>query len=571
MPKKTQAKGRKREHFSLTEYTAGLNPFTMEARIDAESSLFRWAQVVMGYDKFQDDEYCEFRLYEPIHRPMCDRVEAKLPIKGREKRKTQAKLLDLEPRKCLKTYLITATAALYYLTQNYDGRILIGSHKRDAAKDILKIIKWHIEHNPKFKEFYGDWAYYAQKYGIWRDDYIELAFRTVGLRDPTIQTTGAEVSTTGGHYDVGFIDDIQSRENVKSQLERQNVRERFQEYFPQIVSNGALIVPATRYHRADLYGWIIKRRAAALKRIESKNLNPQQQAEEESWLFDIYVHSAYNDDGSLYYPYGLSAERLAQEKDELEDYLFSVWYLNEPLDETSKVFVNPYDNERDFDFVRGPLPYIEFPNGTRRSVYMSASWDPKGRDNPKRPNDAHGFMINGCDSIDGWWTMEALELRLPLDVLLDKIALTLRYYCCSVLSIETRGATTQGLYIDLLRPVLAKYGVEVRIHEWSPGTTESKDTLIRGLQPRHRRGLWHFKKGMCDPLLSQLDDYPMVEHDDLLDAAVQQKAVARPADPSDALASFEREEDFDKGEEGELPEYTDGAWVGLGTPHEAVA
>jgi hypothetical protein len=573
MPTKTRSKTKTKEepeYFSLVEYTAGLDAFTMEARIDAERSLYRFAQVVIGYDALPPD--CPYRLYEPIHKPMCDRAEAVLPIKGRESRSTQRKLLDLEPRGSLKTHLLTATTLLYYLTQNYDGRELISSHNQEASKEILGIIKWNIEFNAKFKQFYGDWAYFAKKYGIWRDDYIQLAFRTAGLREPTISTCGAEKSKTGGHYDVIAVDDIQNRENVRSQSERQNVRERLQEYFPQLEPNGAMIVPATRYHRQDVYGWIMKRVEAARKRLKAKNLPAEQRAEEESWLFEIVVKSAWNADGTLYYPTRLTSSFLQQQEDELEDYLFSVWYRNEPLDEHAKVFINPQSKERNFDFVRGALPYLEFPNGARTSVYMTASWDPKGRENPNRPNDAHGFLINGTDSIGGWWTMEALELRLPLDDLLDRICVLLKHYCVMKLSIETRGSGTQGLYIDLLRPVMKRHGIEdVQIVEWSPGTTESKDTLIRSLQPQLRRGLWHFQAGRCDPLIRQLDDFPMVEHDDVLDAAVQQLKIARPAEPQDFAPGFgedSAEDHFDEpeGEEGILGKMGDGTWVGLGTP-----
>jgi hypothetical protein len=555
MPVKKKAPKEPEESFSLVDHTASLDPFTLEKRIDAESSLYRWAQVVIGYENLPAD--CNYRLYEPIHRPMCDRVEAVLPIRGREARQTQRKLLDLEPRGSLKTHLETATAALYYLVFNYDGRELIGSHNHRAAKEILEIIKWNIEFNPTFKEFYGDWAYYAKKYGVWRDDMIRLAFRSSGLREPTIDTTGAEISKTGGHYDVIFIDDIQNRENVRSAPERANVRERFQEYFPQLEPNGGLIVPCTRYHRSDVYSWIMQRREAALKKPDV----------EPEWLFDVVVKRAWNEDGSLYYPTRLTEAFLGQQRDALEDYLFSVWYLNEPLEESAKVFPDPYSKQRDFDFVRGAMPYIEFPNGVRKSVYVTMSWDPKGRENPRRANDAHGISIIGTDSIGVWWTLATYELRLPLDALLDRICVLMRNFSVAKMSIETRGASTQGLYVDLLRPIREKHNLlDIPIVEWSPGTTKSKDTLIRSLQPRFKRGGWYFKKGYCDPILAQLDDFPQLENDDVLDSAVQQKAIARPAEPDDVVAGYEDEDEFDKGDSPIEQEMTDGAWVGLGTP-----
>lgn len=556
------------EYFSLVEYSAGLDAFTMERRIDAESSLFRWAQVVIGYDALPSD--CNYRLYEPIHRPMCDRVEAVLPIRGRELRRTQKKLLDLEPRGTLKTHLETATAALYYLVFNYDGRELIGSHNHKAAKEILEIIKWNIEFNETFKQFYGDWAYYAQRYGVWRDDMIRLAFRSTAQREPTIDTTGAEISKTGGHYDVIFIDDIQNRENVRSPGERQNVRERFQEYFPQLEPHGGMVVPATRYHRSDVYAWIAKRREEALRKAGEPGTAAYDEVKD--WLFDINIKKAWNADGSLYYPTRLSAQFLEQQRIELDDYLFSCWYLNEPIDDSAKIFVDPQSKERDFDYYPSAQPFIELPNGTRRTVYTTLAWDPKGRETTRKENDAHGITLVGDDSIDVWWVLLALELRLPLDALLDKIVMLLRQYAIMKMSIETRGASVQGLYIDLLKPVLARHGLEgFPIHEWSPGTTESKFTLIRGMQPRFRRGGMFFRRGMCVPLIGQMDDFPQLEHDDVLDSLVQHKAVARPAEPDDIAGAFAREEDFDAADETATQETTDGAWVGLGTASYSAA
>lgn len=545
------------EYFSLDEYTASLDPATLAERIDAESSLYRWCEVVLGYQDLPAD--CNYRLYEPIHRPMCERAERTLPIRGREKRKTQAKLLDLEPRGALKTNIITAGSLLYYLVHDYNGRGLIGSHNHKAAKEILSIIKWNMEFNEKFKKFYGDWAYFAKKYGKWRDELIELAFRGVATREPTIDTTGAEISKTGGHYEVIAIDDIQNRENVRSEGERENVRARFQEYFPQLEPNGGMLVPATRYHKLDVYGWLMERRAKALK-----NEAPPE------FLFDIFVHSAWNEDRSLYYPTRLTEEFLAQQQIELEDYLFSVWYRNEPIEEGTKVFVNPQGKERDFDFIRDYVPYIRFPNGNSRSVYTTVAWDPAGRytTSGKRSNrrDFHGLSAIGNDSLDVHWVLEAVEWKMPHDQLFENIGLFLIRNAAMKLSIETRGAGMQGLYVDLIKPVLKKMGLEnVPIVEWSPGNTESKDTAIRGLQPRYRQGRMWFRKGYCEPLIRQMDEFPQ-GHDDVLDTLIQHKTISRPIQEDDVNPDAPNEGDFDLEEGTEGQDSFGAPSVGLGTP-----
>lgn len=548
------------EYFSLNDYTAGLDPFTLARRIDAESSMYRWIEVVLGYGDLPDD--CDYRLYETIHRPMCDRAENALPIRGREKRGYQKKILDLEPRGALKTNVLSAGSLLFYLIHDYDGRALISSHAHKASKEILSLVKWNMEFNLTFKQFYGDWAYYAKKFGIWRDDVIELAFRTKAYREPTIDTCGAEISKTGGHYGLIVVDDIQNRENSRSEVERENVRGRIQEYFPQLEPSGAMIVPGTRYHKLDVYGWIMERRKKALEN-DPDSLD---------FLFDITVKSAWNEDGSLYYPTRLNQRFLDQQQVELEDYLFAVWYKNEPIDDASKVFLKPEGKEREFDFIRDLVPYIQLPNGTRRSLYTTMAWDPKGRESTSKRVDSHGFTIVGNDSADIWWILEALELKLPLDELLERIAGMLRMYSVMKLSIETRGASMQGLWIDLLKPVLKRHGLDrIPIHEWSPGNQNSKDSLIRSLQPRFKQGRMWFRKGYCGPLIKQMDGFPQIVHDDVLDSLVHHRTVSRPASIDDIDPTTEGEEAFDL-EDGNGEQESFGLpTVGMGTPDYTAA
>ena len=196
---------------------------------------------------------------------------------------------------------------------------------------------------------------------------------------------------------------------------------------------------------------------------------------------------------------------------------------------------------------------------------MTLAWDPAGRESTNKKTDFHGLTVVGNDSADVWWFMKAEELKLPLDQLLEHVALTIRNYAIMKVSIETRGAGMQGLYIDLLKPVLKRFGLEhIPIHEWSPGNAESKDTQIRSLQPRHRQGRWWFRKGYCEPLIDQLDDFPQLAHDDVLDSAVQHKVVSRPAQLDDVDPGASNEGDFDR-EEGTGEQESFGApSVGLG-------
>jgi hypothetical protein len=535
-------------YFDLDAYTASLDPFTLARRGDAESSLYRWMEVVLGYGPVKEGGNGLF--YEPIHRPMCDAVEATLPIKGREKRDFQQKECRLEPRGSLKSS-IAKGAAMYLLVFDPNARELIASHKHDEAKKMLAAITFEYERNEIFRLFYGDWTKNADQ---WAADAIKVAPRNTSLKDPSIDTTGADISKTGGHYDWILVDDIQSRKNVDSETMREKVRTAVQEYFPQLATHGGIFIIGTRYHRQDVYGWLQQRREEAVR-----NEAPPE------YLFNITVRRAWNDDGSLYYPILLNERFLAQQRIELEEYLFSVWYLNEPLEEGAKVFKKVDAHEKDFDVEWDAMPIIVLPNGQRRSVYATFAWDPAGRRGSTR-SDSHGFSVNGCDSADVWWTLEASAKKAPLDEILLHVLNTIRRCHIQKLSIETRGGGMQGLYVDLIRPVLQNAGIDIPIEEWSPGNRDSKETNIKTLQPRWNQWRWWLRKGHCDVLKTQLENFPQ-GHDDVLDTMLQHKTYGRPAQPDDLdpLASSEGEFDAPEGNGGEQ-EFIGGPQVGLGTP-----
>ena len=240
----------------------------------------------------------------------------------------------------------------------YDGRELISSHNLKQPGRCLSIVKWNIEFNETFKLFYGDWSYFAKKYGKWREDFIELGFRSMGLREPTIDTTGAEISKTGGHYDVIIVDDIQNRENVRSEVERENVRGRMQEYFPQLQPYGGLLMPGNAVSpQRCLQNWIERRGA---RRRSRRCTNPEfllrhrrAVGVERRWIALLSSTRAHE-----------RVSRAARSVNS-KSICSRSWYRNQPIDDATKVFVEPRKRERDFDFIRDEMPYIELPNGTR--------------------------------------------------------------------------------------------------------------------------------------------------------------------------------------------------------------
>jgi predicted phage terminase large subunit-like protein len=158
--------------------------------------------------------------------------------------------LQLAFRGSGKTTSVTVVMCIGYILQNPNVRILISSRTHDLAKDILKEIKHHLEHNPRLIELFGE-----QKGDKWDTREIIVKGRTVAAKEGTISTIGTEGQVVGRHYDVIFGDDLVDESNARTPGERQKVKTfYYKTLLPTLEPDGELHIIGTRYHFDDLYG-----------------------------------------------------------------------------------------------------------------------------------------------------------------------------------------------------------------------------------------------------------------------------------------------------------------------------
>ena len=260
------------------------------------------------------------------HQELCNYAETVLPgnvkdIPGIDHRKNL--LLLLLPRGTFKSSVVTIGETIQFLLNEPNGRVLIDSETFSKAKTFLAEVKGHLEDNEKlrevFKAIHGVYPDENKKNSSirWTDTMVDLACRTRKTKEPSIMVSGIDKSINGMHYDLIIGDDLHSEKNVTNKEQILNVIEHYKLLFSLLDPGKPLIIIGTRWHMLDLYQHIID--------------NEQED-------FNILKKSAYNPDGSLFFPEVLSEKELDKIRRKQGSSIFSKQYLNEPVSDENATF-----------------------------------------------------------------------------------------------------------------------------------------------------------------------------------------------------------------------------------------
>ena len=194
----------------------------------------------------------------------------------------------------------------------------------------------------------------------------------------------------------------------------------------------------------------------------------------------------------------------------------------------------------------------------RIPVRASFALDPAVTD--KKRSDFSGFTVVLTDIEDNWYIQEADNFKGQPQAVCDRFIMYARLYRPSAISIESNAA--QILYKELLLPKLRENNITTPITEYRPPTMINKRAKIERLQPKFKQGKVFIRRGLTE-LLRQLDQFPELDHDDLLDSLVQHLTIARPPQPFELTGSLIGEDLFDLEENEESQPIL--SHVGLGS------
>lgn len=471
------------------------------------NNLYEFCTEVMHYDDMRPQPHAE----------MCAFLTALVEQYKKDSR--QHKGMLLVPRGCLKTSIGTIALAIWLLARNPNARILISSHTHEVAKDFLQKIKGELEQNPDLRAIVGDWKAGARE---WSEDAIIISARTEVLKEPSIDTAGVNKAKTGGHYDFIINDDLHSENNIDAPSSRARVYRYVQTMYPILEPGGVFLIIATRWATDDAPGRLLKQDEE--RRRKHADAKPE---------WETLIREAHNPDGSLYYPHKLSEDFLTQQKQSLDDKMYSVWYLNRPMSEGSQFFPKAWWQY--FDGEIETIPVTTLTNDLQTIVVrITLALDP-AYSSSKRA-DAAGITVVAMDNERNWWVLEAERVFGGPVYVVPAVMYFLRLYNIHIMSVETMA--NQELYRHLMQEEFRKSGYYCSLHEYKEAQ-QSKNRRIESLQPLFKQKKMFLRRGLSY-LFEELEEWtgtPADRHDDLLDSLAQHQQISSP--PGDVWRDLE--------------------------------
>lgn len=491
---------------------------------DLTRDLYTYVNEGMGY----------WKLHEQPHREMCEALEAHLPPPPDKMDKAiQRKFMLLAPRETLKTSIGAQGLLEYFLLKwkvqyGYDGRCALVRAARENAYEVLNSVSLDLStQNPVLQRAFGNLS--RMRDGTpsptWKKESIILGWRDKVLKEPSISTAAPGVSLTGKHLDLIIIDDIANETNYISAAKMKAAWTYIQSLDPVLSPWGSMIVIGTRWGVDDPYGKILE-------------LNEREIKEGREAPWDVMIRSVYRNDegneGKLYYPAFLTEERIAQKRNSLEEKLFTSWYLNDIIADSSRVFKSSYLRwyEGNYTPDDDEIAELELTSCTDTSL--------KGNAFPVRctvhidaattvTDDANftAYHIVLTDIEGRHFVHKSVKRKMTPSETISNVVADCREYVPRVLSIDVLGQ--QILWVNLISGALREAGLRVSILENKGKGKEaklgrgqlSKARKIESLEPLFRQGKIFFRSGFCNALLHEYDTYAgptKQNHYDALDA-----------------------------------------------------
>lgn len=405
-------------------------------------------------------------------------------------------LLLMMPRGTFKSSVVTIGYTLQFLLNNPDARVLIDSETFSKAKAFFAEIKGHLEGNDMFREvyftIYGSYPDSGKRDNLWSDSQLNLSCRKRKRKEPSISCGGVDVTKNGMHYDLIIMDDLHSEVNTQNKDQIDKVIQHYKLSRSLLDPGCPLIVIGTRWHYLDVYQHI----------LDEGN---------KSW--NILIRSAYNEDGSLFFPERLTQQFLEATRATQGGMIFSCQYLNSPVDDENAMFkasdiqIKPWDLVKDV-----PMNWYMLVDPSFGGQY----------------SDYCAIVIAGMDFMRQLYVRHIVRRKMTYAQIIDEMFALYHEYPIRQIAIET--VATQKSISYMLHEEQINRG------EWLPITefksrSHTKEERVRGLAPfyeNHR--IFHVKEcNQREELEYELLHFPKAKHDDVVDALANVLEIANPA------------------------------------------
>lgn len=489
--------------------------------------LFFMGSVILGYGELVP-------MRESAHRLLCRVVERRTGIPAID----QAWVRKFEmPRGTGKTTVITQAYIIQRLCQEPNLAILLCNEKADNAKAILGAIKSQFENNELFRKLYPEVIPDDFRKTTWAAGEINVK-RTSNRKEPSIMIIGEGGSATGMHPDEIFVDDIISRELMES-MRAGSVADligQINRWIHQLVPllsghpKRCLTFIGTRWWHNDCYEHIEESFGYGQnpERFLLKSVLPDGSTQRLPVYrvgdLVVFRRAAIEDgqpsfmelDAGKYGLEGLAKLRLQDPE------LFAANYLNHPADEVTATFKDAW--LRFYDWMDDEQVRFVDAAGKTRVMTVSAMEtmalvDPGGFGTGKGRNRARpAFWIVGLLPQEGaylllhCWSEATTYLACQ-----QELVTALGKFRTRKAFLERKAQ--QIVFIDQVRELCRKSGVDTIIEEIGFSDNKSKDDRILGLEGYFQRGqLYVGRSAMFHEFRTQYSQFPKSARNDLLDA-----------------------------------------------------
>lgn len=464
----------------------------------------------------------------------------------------QTKIAIGLPRGTYKTTGASEATPVEILSVNPDARILLDGFAHRASKARLRAIRRKIEGDAALNDYAGTRKWKPQyREDTWNDSEIIVTTRSdTRSREASIATAGVDRSMNSQHFDVIICDDVVTDTNVLTLERRDKVYNHILDCLPILDPGGVFIIIFTFWHVDDAYMRLKKEDDARVRRGEKP-------------LFTWILHDCYDGPTGLYFPSfigkdgktkGHSHAFLEEQRESLGARKFAANYLLKPIADEDKAFNMDALRLRPFQFfttyereLGGIVKLLD--SYEQVDVETTIAWDPMGR-KVSRTSDTHGITVVGTDSADDWWLLEAVGIKAPPTVIIDRMCRYILTYRPWTVSIEDTFGS--GLWLDMLAEECKRRGIKTTFTEYTTGNVPKNERIVL-LQPRwDRRGIVVRTDGEGVPMhpnfIKQVDNFTPVNKDspDILDSLVQHMRLTRipehrvgPIDPNPVDPEYE--------------------------------
>ena len=318
----------------------------------------------------------------------------------------------------------------------------------------------------------------------WNEGEFDVVGKGLGTKESTVTAIGVGGNLVSQHYSMIIADDLVNLENSSTRYQAEKVIDWWRRAFSLLDYDGEMIIIGTRWSYYELYSWILEKFGEKV---------------------DVYIRGAYKEDGSLYFPELLNEEKLDELRSLQGSYVFSAFYLNDPVDEDSALIKRSqlkYWGEGE-ENVTPPEDLVHF------SVCDPAV-------SQSEHADESSIVTVGVDINNNWWVLETRSGKWTTGELINQMFSVNSMWKPATMTIEVIGQA-QGIMLPIhdeeerRNKFLPLYEITVR-------PPIKKEIRIRSvLQPRFERGKVFIRNDMYD-LEEQILKFPRGKRDDMIDA-----------------------------------------------------